>query len=98
MEVTSPSITLLQRPLLRHYFANTDALVYVVDSNDHERISEAKEELHTFLCDKELKDTILLVIANKQDLPGAMSVEEVTEKLNLHSITSHSWCKSDWKV
>ena len=33
------------RPLWRHYFQNTQGLIFVVDSNDRERISEAKDEL-----------------------------------------------------
>ncbi len=35
-----------QRPLMRHYYAQTDALVFVVDSNDRERMDEVKDELH----------------------------------------------------
>ena len=33
------------RPLWRHYFQNTQGLIFVVDSNDRERISEAQDEL-----------------------------------------------------
>lgn len=33
------------RPLWRHYFQNTQGLIFVVDSNDRERIAEAQEEL-----------------------------------------------------
>ena len=33
------------RPLWRHYFQNTQGLIFVVDSNDRERIGEAQEEL-----------------------------------------------------
>ncbi|XP_065829665.1 uncharacterized protein [Oscarella lobularis] len=79
------------RPLYRHYFENTDALVYVVDSNDRDRIGQAKEELHSIMEDQKLKDAMLLVIANKQDLPNSLTVDEVTKKLDLGSITSHSW-------
>lgn len=34
------------RPLWRHYFANTSAIIYVVDSNDPERLDEARNELN----------------------------------------------------
>src|SRR5579872_1277626 len=41
------------RPLWRHYYANTNAVIFVVDSNDSDRIDDnkecaysAKEELH----------------------------------------------------
>lgn len=68
-------------------------LIFVVDSNDRDRISEAADELQRFLSEDELQDVILLVLANKQDLPNAMSVEEVTEHLKLNSLRNRSWCK-----
>jgi len=79
------------RPLWRHYFQNTQGLIFVVDSNDRERISEASEELQKMLNEDELRDAALLVFANKQDLPNAMSVAEVTDKLGLHSLRSRKW-------
>ncbi|PSS36052.1 ADP-ribosylation factor like, partial [Actinidia chinensis var. chinensis] len=79
------------RPLWRHYFQNTQGLIFVVDSNDKERISEAKDELHRMLSEDELRDAILLVFANKQDLPNAMSVSEITDKIGLHSLRQRRW-------
>jgi len=79
------------RPLWRHYFQNTQGLIFVVDSNDRERISEAAEELGKMLNEDELRDAALLVFANKQDLPNAMSVAEITDKLGLHSLRSRKW-------
>lgn len=58
------------RPLWRHYYTGTQGLVFVVDSQDRERIEEAKHELHRILSDREMRDCLLLVFANKQDLPG----------------------------
>lgn len=58
------------RPLWRHYYTGTQGLVFVVDSCDRERIDEARQELHRILSDREMKDCLLLVFANKQDLPG----------------------------
>src|ERR1700759_3214934 len=57
------------RPLWRHYFQNTQGIIFVVDSNDRERISEGREELQRMLNEDELRDALLLVFANKQDLP-----------------------------
>merc|ERR1712130_526174 len=74
------------RPLWRHYFQNTQGLIFVVDSNDRERVAEASEELRKMLREDELRDAKLLVFANKQDLPNAMSVAEVTDKLGLHAL------------
>ena len=61
------------RPLWRHYYTGTQGLVFVVDSQDRERIDEAKQELHRILSDREMKECLLLVFANKQDLPGGAS-------------------------
>lgn len=79
------------RPLWRHYYQNTQGIIYVVDSNDRERIDEAALELQKVLREDELRDSVLLVLANKQDLPNAMSVAEVTDKLGLHSLRSRQW-------
>ncbi|CAK9152713.1 unnamed protein product [Ilex paraguariensis] len=79
------------RPLWRHYFQNTQGLIFVVDSNDRERISEARDELHRMLNEDELRDATLLVFANKQDLPNAMNVSEITDKLGLHSLRQRRW-------
>ncbi len=78
----SPLLPSLQRALWKHYFKNTDAVIFVLDSNDRDRISECKSELHRLLGDDELRDAAILVLANKQDIPGAMSVEEVRVNLD----------------
>ncbi|XP_057976234.1 ADP-ribosylation factor 1-like [Malania oleifera] len=79
------------RPLWRHYFQNTQGLIFVVDSNDRERILEARDELHRMLSEDELREATLLVFANKQDLPNAMTVSEITDKLGLHALRGHRW-------
>ena len=79
------------RPLWRHYFQNTQGLIFVVDSNDRDRISEARDELHRMLNEDELRDAVLLVFANKQDLPNAMTAAEITDKLGLHSLRQRHW-------
>ena len=71
------------RVLWRHYYQNADALIFVVDSTDYERIDEAAEEIQNMLLDEELKNCVLLVMANKQDLSGAMTPSEVAKKLRL---------------
>jgi len=79
------------RPLWRHYFQNTQGLIFVVDSNDRERINEAREELSRMLNEDELRDAVVLVFANKQDLPNAMNAAEITDKLGLHGLRSRTW-------
>ena len=71
------------RPLWRHYYVDADAIVWIVDSTDRERMDFCKEELHIFLKEDELKDVILLILANKQDLPNALIAEEVQDALEM---------------
>ena len=79
------------RPLWRHYFQNTQGLIFVVDSNDRDRVGEARDELHRMLNEDELRDAALLVFANKQDLPNAMNAAEITDRLGLHSLRQRHW-------
>ena len=79
------------RPLWRHYFQNTQGVIFVVDSNDRDRINEASVELQRIVNEDELHDALILVFANKQDLPNAMNAAEITEKLGLHSLRQRSW-------
>lgn len=51
----------------------TQGLIFVVDSADRARIDEARQELHRIINDREMKDSLLLVFANKQDIPGCTS-------------------------
>jgi len=86
------------RPLWRHYYQNTQGVIFVVDSNDRDRIDDskdyehsAKEELNRMLAEDELREAVLLVFANKQDLPNAMKVQEVTERLGLNKLRDRQW-------
>jgi ADP-ribosylation factor protein 6 len=53
-------------------FAGTQGLIFVIDSSDKARIDEARQELHRIINDREMKESLLLVFANKQDIPGGM--------------------------
>jgi len=88
------------RPLWRHYYQNTQGIIFVVDSNDTERLGSeknnddrhtARDELHHMLAEDELRDAVLLVLANKQDLPNALSVNEITNRLGLNQIRTRQW-------
>ncbi len=92
------SITVLEvgisdkiRVLWKHYYPNTDGLVLVVDSDDRDRVEVAAEELKKMLAEEELKDCVVLVMANKQDLSGAMSPNEVTDKLGISQFEGRDW-------
>ncbi|KAK4392641.1 ADP-ribosylation factor 1, partial [Sesamum angolense] len=113
------------RPYWRCYFPNTQAIIYVVDSSDTDRLVIAKEEFHAIfggkqenrfdysmepeydcsgegsgkLCsvslflyaEEELKGAVVLLFANKQDLPGALDDAAITEALELHRIKNRQW-------
>ena len=70
------------RPYWRCYYSNTDAIIYVVDSADRDRMGISKQELVSMLEEEELRGAILVVLANKQDIEGAMSVTEVRKRLH----------------
>lgn len=74
------------RSLWKHYFMGAHAVIFVLDSSDRERVNEAKEELWGLLRDPELEQAACLILANKQDLPDAMSTKEVAEQLGLHDL------------
>jgi len=84
------------RPYWRCYYANTNAIIYVVDSTDADRLALSRKELMAMLEEEELKATVLLVFANKQDMKGALSDAEVSQQLGLHTIKNRQYhiCKS----
>ena len=70
----------------------TQGLIFVIDSNDRDRIDEAKSELTRIIQDREMKDALLLVFANKQDVAGCMKPKEVSDALNLSAVAKdHTW-------
>ncbi|ESR56415.1 ADP-ribosylation factor B1B [Citrus sinensis] len=79
------------RPLWRHYFNNTDGLIYVVDSLDRERIGKAKQEFQAIIKDPFMLNSVILVFANKQDMKGAMTPMEVCEGLGLFDLKNRKW-------
>jgi small GTP-binding protein len=79
------------RRLWRYYYQGTQALIFVVDSSDRERVDDAREELDKVLCEEEMRDAALLVFANKQDLPNALTTTEVTERMGLHQMRARQW-------
>jgi len=79
------------RPLWKHYFSGSHGIIYVVDSNDRERIEEASQTLFKMLDADELRDIPLLVLANKQDLPSALRISDLTERMSLHTLRTRKW-------
>lgn len=79
------------RPLWRHYFQNTQGLIFVVDSSDLERISEARQELFSVLESPEMEGVPVVVIGNKQDLPRALKSHELAQQLSLLQHKANPW-------
>ncbi|OUM61918.1 hypothetical protein PIROE2DRAFT_44809 [Piromyces sp. E2] len=79
------------RPLWRHYFAGSQGLIFIVDSSDSKRIEEAGQELKKVLQEQEMANINVVVLANKQDVEGALSIEEIKEKMNLNAIKDREW-------
>lgn len=79
------------RPYWRCYYSNTDAIIYVVDSMDRDRIGISKQELFSMLEEDELKKAVLVVFANKQDIEGAMTSAEIANALSLTKIKEQKY-------
>ncbi|KAM3875189.1 ADP-ribosylation factor-like protein 14 [Diretmus argenteus] len=74
------------RPHWRHHYTDTAGLVFVVDSWDLRRLDEARKELHQVLRYQSLRGVPLLVLANKQDIPGALNPTELSQGLDLRRV------------
>ena len=79
------------RVLWKHYYHNTDGLIFVVDSNDIERMDDAAEELNKLVNEEELEFCPILVWANKQDLNGALPPGEIVERLKMGQYSRKIW-------
>eukprot|EP01128_Nolandella_sp_AFSM9_P002071 TRINITY_DN12462_c0_g1_i1.p1 TRINITY_DN12462_c0_g1~~TRINITY_DN12462_c0_g1_i1.p1 ORF type:complete len:183 (-),score=33.43 TRINITY_DN12462_c0_g1_i1:58-606(-) len=79
------------RRLWRHYYDETDGVIFVVDSNDHARMADARREFEGLMNEPSLRASACLIFCNKQDLPNAMSVAEVTDALGLRNISQRDW-------
>jgi ADP-ribosylation factor 1/2 len=88
----------MRRKLWKYYYTGTDGIVFVVDSNDRKRMTyhdpleaNVHDELQKIVAEPELDGVPILFLANKQDLPNAMTITEMTEKLKLRSMRSRDW-------
>ena len=79
------------RILWKHYYQNTDGLIFVVDCNDEERFEKANEVLKIMLTNEELENACILVFANKQDINGAISPVELTKILDMGNLKNRKW-------
>ncbi|XP_064617792.1 uncharacterized protein LOC135482047 [Liolophura sinensis] len=80
------------RRLWTMYFKGSDGIIFVVDSSDKDRLPAAREELKHMCKSQELKGVPLMVIANKQDVKGALSSSKIADWLGLGKIKDRYWC------
>ncbi|RXK37823.1 arf/Sar family protein [Tremella mesenterica] len=76
------------------YFIGTEAIILVIDSSDVNRLGLAKTELQRLIHDESLQTSLLLVLANKQDLPlsqGRLTPAQVSDALNLTDLREREW-------
>jgi len=74
------------RALWKHYFINTELVIFLIDSTDVDRITEAGDEIHRVMKEDELRDALLLIFANKRDLPNALPVDQISERCHLNEL------------
>eukprot|EP00750_Incisomonas_marina_P001142 INCI10945.1.p1 GENE.INCI10945.1~~INCI10945.1.p1 ORF type:complete len:183 (+),score=42.32 INCI10945.1:110-658(+) len=84
------------RGLWRHYYEGANALIFVVDSNDPSRVKTARSELQKILQEDTMREVVVLVFANKQDLPNAMTPSQLSEALDLGKLTAQTTKKKWW--
>ncbi|GBB95267.1 hypothetical protein RclHR1_02500016 [Rhizophagus clarus] len=76
------------RSMWERYCRGVNAIVFVVDSADYEKLGAAKQELRNLLDKPQLASIPVLVLGNKNDLDDALTVEELIEQMDLKSINN----------
>jgi len=80
------------RPYWRHYYTGTQGIIFVIDATDINRIDSAAAELRTLAADGQLYDAAILVLANKSDISNALTVTEISQRMNLPvALAGHPW-------
>ncbi|UYV67409.1 ARL8B [Cordylochernes scorpioides] len=74
------------------YCRGVNAIIYMVDAADHEKMEASRNELHNLLDKPQLAGIPVLVLGNKRDLPGALDVQDLIEHMNLRAIQDREIC------
>uniref|UniRef100_A0A6B2LLA0 Uncharacterized protein n=1 Tax=Arcella intermedia TaxID=1963864 RepID=A0A6B2LLA0_9EUKA len=75
----------------RYYFGNTQAIIFVIDSTDANRLETAKAELSKLLVEEELANSSVVVFSNKSDLQNSLPPSKISEALALSKIKNRPW-------
>uniref|UniRef100_A0A452S330 ADP-ribosylation factor-like protein 14 n=1 Tax=Ursus americanus TaxID=9643 RepID=A0A452S330_URSAM len=76
------------RTVWEYYCENTDGLLYVVDSTDKQRLEDSRRELKHILKNEHIKNVPVVLLANKQDVPGALTAEDITRMFRVKKLCS----------
>jgi len=76
------------KSLWKVYFQDTQGVIFMIDSDDQARFQYSLDELRKLVNNDQLEKAVFLILANKQDLPNAMPVSEIIEKINNEKIFS----------
>ena len=71
------------RKIWKNFYQFYDGIIFVLDSYDKTNIETALKELNQMFNEEELKNCPILVLANKQDLNGALTPDELTTKIQM---------------
>mmetsp|Transcript_24226 Transcript_24226/g.45972 ORF Transcript_24226/g.45972 Transcript_24226/m.45972 type:complete len:199 (-) Transcript_24226:95-691(-) len=74
------------RSVWHNYYPEVQGIIFVVDSSDPPRMDEAKRTLIDVVSHEKLEGVPVLCMANKQDLPTALSVEEISSRFDFEHI------------
>jgi ADP-ribosylation factor protein 1 len=83
------------RRLWSYYYQGSTGIIFIVDSCDRQRLTGQEDsveyELSQLLAAPELRGVPLCILANKQDMPGAMTAAEIADKLRLGAVKDRNW-------
>lgn len=72
----------------KEYFPAVDAIVFLIDVYDRNRLNESKAELDSLLLDEQVANCPVLILGNKIDKPGALGEQEIRQIFNLNGLTT----------
>ena len=79
------------RAYWKNYFEQTDGIIWVVDSCDQIRLDECRHNLHSLLTEQKLFGASVIIVANKQDVSGALTPGQISDILEMDKLQGHEW-------
>ncbi|KAJ1363930.1 ADP-ribosylation factor-like protein 8A [Parelaphostrongylus tenuis] len=74
------------------YCRGVNAIVFMVDAADEDKLEASRNELMQLLDKAQLDAIPVLVLGNKKDLPGALDERQLIERMNLSAIQNREIC------